>query len=71
MTGDGGIVFAEKGVLGGGRSGPTRTERVMSHDAKRICLVYGINLASAGGPSARTIIPHSPVCPHLPGPSPS
>jgi len=38
--------------------------RVMSHDVKRIPLVYDINLASARGPSARTIVPHSPSRPH-------
>jgi len=33
--------------------------------------VYDLNLASTGGPSARTIVPDSPPGPHLPGRSPS
>jgi len=56
---------------GGGRWG---TARVMSHDVKRIPLeVDDINMVtgSAGGPSARTIVPYSPSGPHLPGRSPS
>jgi len=45
------------------------TAREMSHEVKRICLeVYDLNLASTGGPSARTIVPSGP---HLPGSSPS
>jgi len=45
---------------------------VMSHDVKRIRLeVYDFGLASAGGPSAGTIVPYSPSGPHLPGSSPS
>jgi len=48
------------GTTGGGR-GPPGTARVMSHDVKRIRLkVYYFSLASAGGPSAGTI-----VCPVL------
>ena len=43
----------------GGRPG---TIRVMSHD---------FNPALTEGPSARTIVPHSPSCPHPPGHSPS
>jgi len=49
----------------GGRPGMVRdggglpgTARVMSHEVKTIRLeVYDLNLASTGGPSARTIVP--------------
>ena len=48
------------------------TARVMSYEVKRIrSEVYDLNLASTGGPSARTIVPDSPPGPHLPGLSPS
>ena len=44
----------------GGR-GPPGTARVMSHDVRRIrSEVYDFGLASAGGPSAGTIVPCSP-----------
>ena len=46
---------------GGGLPERPGTARVMSHDEKRICLVYDLNLASTGGPSG----------PRLPGRSPS
>jgi len=46
--------------------------RVMSYDEKRLRLeVHDINLASAGGLRARTIVPYGPSGPHLPGCSPS
>ena len=44
---------------------------MMSHDAKRIPLVYDFSLANTGGPSAGTIVPYSPSGPHLSGRSPS
>jgi len=45
---------------------------VMPHDVERIPLeVYDFNLASVGGPSARTVAPYSSSGPHLPGRSPS
>ncbi|RPA91036.1 hypothetical protein L873DRAFT_1820047 [Choiromyces venosus 120613-1] len=44
----------------------------MSHDVIIIRLkLYDFNLASTGGPRARTIVPHSASGPHLPGRSPS
>jgi len=44
----------------------------MCYEVKRIrSEVYDVNLASTGGPSARTIVPYSPSGPHLPGRSPS
>ena len=52
--------------------GPPGTARVMSYEVKRIrSEVYDLNLASTGGPSARTIVPYSPSSPHLQGRSPS
>ena len=46
--------------------------RVIPHDVKIIRLeVYDFNLASAGGPSARTTVPYSSSRPHLPVLSPS
>jgi len=45
------------GTTGDGR-GPPGTARVTSHDVKRIRLeVHDFGLASAGGPSAGTIVP--------------
>jgi len=56
----------------GDRRGPPGTARVMSHDVKRIRLeVHDFGLASAGGPSAGTMVPYSPSGRHLPGRSPS
>jgi len=55
------------GTAGEGGGRPV-SARVMSHDVKIISLeVYDINLASTGGPSARTTVPYSPSGPHLPG----
>ena len=49
------------------QQGLSGTARVMFHEVKRIRLeVYLLNLASTGGPSARTIVPYSPSGPHLP-----
>jgi len=45
---------------------------VMSYEVKRIRSgVYDLDLASTGGPGARTIVPYSPPGLHLPGRSPS
>ena len=45
---------------------------MMSHEVKRIrSEVYDVNLASTGGPNARTIVPYSPSGPRFPGSSPS
>ena len=45
---------------------------MMSHEVKIIrSEVYDLNVASTGGPNARTIISYSPSGPHLPGRSQS
>jgi len=48
---------ARRGPVGGMLRAPDGTGRVMSQERKRICSeVYDVNLASRGGPSARTIV---------------
>jgi len=81
LVGTAGGWWGQRGTIEDGRGrwgttgddrGPPGTARVMSHDVKRISLeVHDFGLASAGGPSAGTIVPCSPSGPHLPGRSPS
>jgi len=67
-AGDGG---GRPGMVSGG-GGLPGTTGVMSYEVKRIRLeVYDLNLASTGGPGARTTVPYSPSGPHLPESSPS
>jgi len=57
---------------GGGLPATPGAAQVMSYEVKSIrSEVYDINLASTGGPSARTTVPYSPSGPRFPGRSPS